>query len=123
MHARTLRRSAPGVWRSLVAHSLWERGAVGSNPATPTRKHGPFGARGSVPRSFSGLESHRISRFPVDTALVAAEVNLVGRVLKIHDSGFLAIFDGVGRKARNGRRVPLGAAVDEARILRHVAVS
>jgi hypothetical protein len=24
------------VWRSLVAHSLWERGAVGSNPATPT---------------------------------------------------------------------------------------
>ena len=25
-----------GVWRSLVAHSLWERGAVGSNPATPT---------------------------------------------------------------------------------------
>src|SRR5438046_2267185 len=26
-----------GVWRSLVAHSLWERGAVGSNPATPTR--------------------------------------------------------------------------------------
>jgi trigger factor len=28
--------SSPGVWRSLVAHSLWERGAVGSNPATPT---------------------------------------------------------------------------------------
>ena len=28
--------SLPGVWRSLVAHSLWERGAVGSNPATPT---------------------------------------------------------------------------------------
>lgn len=26
-----------GVWRSLVAHSLWVRGAVGSNPATPTR--------------------------------------------------------------------------------------
>ena len=26
-----------GVWRSLVAHSLWERGAVGSNPATPTQ--------------------------------------------------------------------------------------
>ena len=25
-----------GVWRSLVAHPLWERGAVGSNPATPT---------------------------------------------------------------------------------------
>ncbi|CCH20801.1 hypothetical protein MILUP08_45694 [Micromonospora lupini str. Lupac 08] len=24
------------MWRSLVAHSLWERGAVGSNPATPT---------------------------------------------------------------------------------------
>jgi hypothetical protein len=28
--------SCHGVWRSLVAHSLWERGAVGSNPATPT---------------------------------------------------------------------------------------
>jgi hypothetical protein len=26
-----------GMWRSLVAHSLWERGAVGSNPAIPTR--------------------------------------------------------------------------------------
>src|SRR6266480_4414059 len=34
--ARTLSPLAPGVWRSLVAHSLWERGAVGSNPATPT---------------------------------------------------------------------------------------
>ena len=34
--ARRLTPLAPGVWRSLVAHSLWERGAVGSNPATPT---------------------------------------------------------------------------------------
>ncbi len=25
-----------GVWRSLVAHLLWEQGAAGSNPATPT---------------------------------------------------------------------------------------
>ena len=30
-----------GVWRSLVAHSLWERGAVGSNPATPTMTGSP----------------------------------------------------------------------------------
>ena len=36
--ARRLTSLAPGVWRSLVAHSLWERGAVGSNPATPTRE-------------------------------------------------------------------------------------
>src|SRR6476660_3184457 len=35
MPARTL-VPRHGVWRSLVAHSLWERGAVGSNPATPT---------------------------------------------------------------------------------------
>src|SRR6185312_6043628 len=34
-----------GVWRSLVAHPLWERGAVGSNPATPTFR----GAVGSHP--------------------------------------------------------------------------
>ena len=25
-----------GTWRSLVAHPLWERGVVGSNPAVPT---------------------------------------------------------------------------------------
>lgn len=25
-----------GVWRSLVAHLLWEQGVVGSNPPTPT---------------------------------------------------------------------------------------
>ena len=25
-----------GVWRSLVAHLLWEQGGAGSNPATPT---------------------------------------------------------------------------------------
>ncbi len=31
---------ATGVWRSLVAHPLWERGAVGSNPATPTNDTG-----------------------------------------------------------------------------------
>lgn len=25
-----------GVWRSLVAHLLWEQGVGGSNPSTPT---------------------------------------------------------------------------------------
>ena len=33
---RRLDSGGHGVWRSLVAHPLWERGAVGSNPATPT---------------------------------------------------------------------------------------
>lgn len=26
-----------GLWRSLVAHVLWEHGVAGSNPANPTR--------------------------------------------------------------------------------------
>ena len=25
-----------GLWRSLVAHLLWEQGVAGSNPASPT---------------------------------------------------------------------------------------
>ena len=32
--ARTGKRV--GVWRSLVAHLLWEQGVGGSNPSTPT---------------------------------------------------------------------------------------
>src|SRR3989441_8277191 len=31
-----VRRRARGVWRSLVAHLLWEQGVGGSNPLTPT---------------------------------------------------------------------------------------
>ena len=27
-----------GVWRSLVAHLVWDQGVQGSNPCTPTRK-------------------------------------------------------------------------------------
>ncbi len=42
---------AAGVWRSLVAHSLWVRGVVGSNPATPTaRARDPWS---DGPRAFS----------------------------------------------------------------------
>jgi hypothetical protein len=50
-----LHSAGHGVWRSLVAHPLWERGAVGSNPATPTasrRVRGCLrsrGCRGSSP--------------------------------------------------------------------------
>src|SRR5262249_30358824 len=35
-----------GVWRSLVAHLLWEQGAGGSNPLTPTSA--PKGAAGML---------------------------------------------------------------------------
>jgi hypothetical protein len=28
-----------GVWRSLVAHLVWDQGVQGSNPCTPTKKH------------------------------------------------------------------------------------
>src|SRR6266508_1905686 len=31
-----LRKKSGGVWRSLVAHLLWEQGVGGSNPLTPT---------------------------------------------------------------------------------------
>ena len=33
--------SKHGVWRSLVAHSLWERRVAGSNPVTPTTQNIP----------------------------------------------------------------------------------
>ena len=34
-------RIGRGTWRSLVAHSLWERGVAGSNPVVPTSYYGP----------------------------------------------------------------------------------
>src|SRR5687767_15110968 len=37
-----------GVWRSLVAHLLWEQGAAGSNPVTPTSVE-PWTATGAMP--------------------------------------------------------------------------
>src|SRR4051794_2089995 len=41
LRACTLRVAPDGVWRSLVARPLWERKAVGSNPATPTTSRNP----------------------------------------------------------------------------------
>ena len=35
-------RGCAGVWRSLVAHVLWEHGAEGSNPFTPTIHVAPW---------------------------------------------------------------------------------
>ena len=36
-----------GLWRSLVAHLLWEQGVAGSNPASPTSRGCPSPAWGS----------------------------------------------------------------------------
>ena len=49
-----------GVWRSLVAHLLWEQGVGGSNPSTPTIPPGPDEAGESAPR-----RPGRRSRAPV----------------------------------------------------------
>jgi hypothetical protein len=54
------------VWRSLVAHSLWERGAVGSNPATPTRYARISQGICPIPRVRSGWPCHEMSRFPAE---------------------------------------------------------
>ena len=41
-----------GVWRSLVAHVLWEHGAAGSNPVTPTTR--PLGQAVKTPPFHGG---------------------------------------------------------------------
>src|SRR5690349_15986433 len=56
--ARRLTPLAPGVWRSLVAHSLWERGAVGSNPATPTPPPRPTNI--DIPRPAAASEDRHM---------------------------------------------------------------
>ncbi len=38
-----------GVWRSLVAHLLWEQGVGGSNPLTPIPSAGESGSAGVRP--------------------------------------------------------------------------
>ena len=40
---RVSSRRGGGVWRSLVAHLLWEQGVGGSNPSTPTTFSGRAG--------------------------------------------------------------------------------
>ena len=42
-----------GVWRSLVAHVLWEHGAAGSNPVTPTKMR-PLGQAVKTPPFHGG---------------------------------------------------------------------
>ena len=44
-----------GVWRSLVAHLVWDQGVQGSNPCTPTNSFAPQRARSAgffVPAAF-----------------------------------------------------------------------
>ena len=43
--AETWTTDGGGVWRSLVAHLLWEQGVGGSNPSTPTIFRAREGAR------------------------------------------------------------------------------
>ena len=35
-----------GVWRSLVAHLVWDQGVQGSNPCTPTKNNEKSSLRG-----------------------------------------------------------------------------
>ena len=57
--ACTLRVAPNGVWRSLVARPLWERKAVGSNPATPTISRDPVTTSGDPVRNPTGLPGAR----------------------------------------------------------------
>jgi hypothetical protein len=67
--ACTLRVAPNGVWRSLVARPLWERKAVGSNPATPTISRDPVTTSGDPVRNPTGLSGP-----------AAPEARLLGRV-------------------------------------------
>jgi hypothetical protein len=51
-----------GVWRSPVAHLLWEQGVGGSNPLTPTNIDTPSGATAATSRRASPCRVVRSSR-------------------------------------------------------------
>ena len=58
VHGGRVCRPLVGVWRSLVAHLLWEQGVGGSNPLAPTN----FSAsRGIRPRSSAGQSNSLLS--------------------------------------------------------------
>lgn len=62
--------SAAGIWRSLVAHSLWERGVVGSNPAIPTGIDRMSVRQGARPGGSPGDESDKVPGEPTPVSTV-----------------------------------------------------
>ncbi len=64
--------SKHGVWRSLVAHSLWERRVAGSNPVTPTT-HRKSRNKRSGTFLFQQPGSYRLPTRPITTQTTSAE--------------------------------------------------
>src|SRR5215470_11804486 len=84
LRACTLRVAPDGVWRSLVARPLWERKAVGSNPATPTR----FPPRRQQLRRAAAARSARDARLTLMRVYLGSDH--AGYELKVHLVSHLA---------------------------------
>ena len=65
-----------GVWRSLVAHLVWDQGVQGSNPCTPTKNH-------EKKPTFVGFFFRWLKVFANRHAPAQASLGLSGRSLRL----------------------------------------